>query len=170
MAYGMIFAEKMSSTTDGALLVSAQKSAAVENGQIVKIGALVSEELDLYVASDIAANTDEVYIVDGVEVVYSEETTKGLDDFINAADTPFRARKPQKGDIFSISEDDITALAASTVVVGNYVETPASGTKLVEKATSLTAGVSFGAKIIARYQHGTRDITMVRVRVEKVLA
>lgn len=169
---GIFVAENMTSTVDGSKLRSAQKSANIENGMVVKLGALVSGEKNLYTAEDIAANTDIVYLVDGVAVVYSEETTKGLDDYVNLANKAFRVRKAEVGDIFSISETVVTALAGSgagPAVVGNFVETPATGTKFVEKATSLSAGVSFGAKIIDRYLFGTRAIPMLRVEVTKVL-
>ena len=172
MAYGIFVAENMTSTVDGSKLRSAKKAANIENGMIVKLGTLVSGEKNLYTAEDIAANTDIVYLVDGVAVVYSEETTKGLDDYVNIAGKAFRVRKPEVGDIFSISESVVTAIAGSgagPAVVGNFVETPATGTKLSEKATSLTAGVSFGAKIIDRYLFGTRAVPMLRLEVTKVL-
>jgi len=168
MAYGIFAAENMTSTVDGSKLRSAKKAANIENGMIVKLGALVSGEKDLYTAEDIAANTDIVYLVDGVAVVYSQETTQGLDDYINVAGTAFRVRKAEVGDRFSVSESVVTALA-SAPVLGNFVETPATGTKLLEKATSLSAGVSFGAKIIDKYVFGTRAIPMVRLEVTKVL-
>lgn len=172
MAYGIFVAENMTSTVDGSKLRSAKKSADIENGRVVRLGALVSGEKNLYTAEDVTANTDIIYLVDGVAVVYSQETTKGLDDYININGTAFRVRKPEVGDIFSISEDVVTCLAGSgagPAVVGNFVETPATGTKLVEKATSLTAGVSFGAKIIDRYVFGTRATDMLRLEVTKVL-
>jgi hypothetical protein len=172
MAYGIFIAEKMTSTKDVAKLRSMTKTATIENGSIVTKGALSGTEKELYVAGDVAANTDVIYLVDGVAVTYSEETTKGLDDFINAANVAFRTRKPEVDDVFSVSESVVTCLAnagAGPAVVGNFVETPASGNKLAEKATSLSSGVSFGAKIIDRYLFGTRAIPMLRVEVTKVL-
>lgn len=169
MAKGIFIAENMASTKLGSLLRSAQQATAIENGAIVKLTGLVSGELDLHTSAAVAANTNEIYLVDGVELVTSEETTKGLDDYENAANKAFRVRKPMVGDRFSISEAQITALLNNTVVEGNYVETPATGNKLVEKATSLTAGVSFGAKIVKRWTFGSRAVPMVRLEVTKVL-
>jgi len=169
MAYGIFCAENMTSVVDGSKLRSAKKSADIENGHVVRLGALVSGELNLYTAEDVTANTDIVYLVDGVALNYSEETTRGLDDYINLTGTAFRVRKPQVGDIFSISEAEITALAGNSVVAGNFVETPATGNTLLEKATSLTSGVSFGAKILTKWTFGTRAIPMVRVEVTKAL-
>jgi len=167
MAYGIFIAENMASTKVGSLLRSAQQATAIENGFIVTLGNLVSGEENLYTSSAISANTDTVYLVDGVEVVASEETTKGLDDYQNVANKPFRVRKPMVGDIFSISEASITELAGGQVVEGNFVETPASGNKLTE-AAALTAGVSFGAKIVKRWTLGTRATPMVRLEVVSV--
>lgn len=165
---GIFVAENMQSIVDGSKLRSAVRASAIENGNLVVLGALSGTEKNLYVAGDVAANTNEVYLVDGVAVVYSEETTKGLDDFTNVANKAFRVRKPVFGDIFSVSESVVTALSTAPVL-GNFVETPATGNKLLEKATSLTSGVSFGAKIIDKYTFGTRAIPMVRLEVVKVL-
>jgi hypothetical protein len=165
---GIFVAENMQSTVDGSKLRSAVRASAIENGSLVVLGALSTGEKNLYVAGNVAANTNEVYLVDGVAVVYSEEITKGLDDFTNLANVAFRTRKPVFGDIFSVSESVITALSTAPVL-GNFVETPATGNKMLEKATSLTAGVSFGAKIIDKYVFGTRAIPMVRLEVTKVL-
>jgi hypothetical protein len=168
---GIFIAENMASTKVGSLLRSAQQSTAIENGSLVKLGALVTGEADLYQAGAIAAVTDTAYFVDGVELIADEQLTKGLDDYENPANKPFRVRKPMVGDRFSISEDAITALAANgKVVVGNCVETPAAGTNLAEVTpANVNASSSFVATIIARWTFGTRAIPMVRLEVWKAL-
>jgi hypothetical protein len=166
MTKGIFIAENMASTKLGSLLRSAQQATAIENGSIVTLGNLVNGEMDLYESAAVSANTDTIYFVDGVELLASEETTKGLDDFENPADKPFRVRKPMVGDVFSISESMISAIG-STVVEGNLVETPASGNKLQE-VTTATAGVSFVAKIVKRWTFGSRAIPMVRLEVISV--
>ena len=110
MAKGIFIAENMASTKVGSLLRSAQQSTAIENGSVVKLGALVTGEADLYQAEPITAVTDTAYFVDGVELMTDEQLTKGLDDFENPANKPFRVRKPMVGDRFSISESMITAI------------------------------------------------------------
>ena len=165
---GIFIAENMASTTVGSLLRSAQQATDIENASVVKLTGLVSGKVDTYTSAAIAANTDLVYLVDGVEVVYDESTIKGLEDFTNEKNKPYRARKPQVGDIFSISAANVTALSTA-VVVGNFLETPATGNKLVEKATALSSGVSFGAEILAKWNFGTQAIPMIRVQVTKVL-
>lgn len=169
MAKGIFIAENMASTKVGSLLRSATQATAIENGSLVKLDALTTGEIDLYEAKAIAAITDVAYIVDGVELIADESTTKGLDDFENPANVAFRVRKPQVGDRFSISESMITALADDTVVVDNIAEIPATGNKLAEvaKATGATATATLVCKIVARWTLGTRAIPMVRLEVVK---
>ena len=170
MAYGVFISENMTSIKDGSKLRSAKQATAIENGSIVKLSGLVSGEDNLYTSAAITANTNApIYLVDGTELIYSEETTKGIDDYTNLADKPFRVRRTEVGDLFSVSEDNVTALANDTVVVGNFLETPATGVKLKEKATALSTDVSFGAKVIARWTFGSRGTTMIRCEVTKVL-
>lgn len=166
---GVFIAENMMSTKVGSLLRSAQQATAIENGSVVKLGALVTGEADLYQAGAIAAVTDTAYFVDGVELIADEQLTKGLDDYENPANKPFRVRKPMVGDRFSISESMITALANDKVVVDNIAEIPATGNKLVEvaKATGATATATLVCKIVARWTFGTRAIPMVRLEVVK---
>ena len=163
MAKGIFIAENMASTKVGSLLRSAKQDTPIQNGSIVVLSDLVEGEDDLYVAKEVAANTDVVYLVDGVELIADEQLTKGLDDFENPADKSFRVRKPLVGDRFSISESMITALGEE-VVEGNIVETPASGNRLVE-AEVATEGASLVCKIVKRWTFGARAIPMVRLEV-----
>lgn len=167
---GIFIAENMASTKVGSLLRSAQQATAIENGSLVKLGALVTGEADLYQAGAIAAVTDTAYFVDGVELIADEQLTKGLDDYENPANKPFRVRKPMVGDRFSVSESMITALANDEVVVDNIAEI-AAGNKLVEvaKNTGATANATLVCKIVARWTFGTRAIPMVRLEVTKAL-
>lgn len=165
---GIFIAENMASTNLGSLLRSAVQDTAIENGNIVALGDLVNGELDLYEAGVVTDNKDVIYFVDGVELLADEQLTKGLDDFENVAEKPFRVRKPAVGDRFSISENMITPASGTEVTLGNVVETPASGNKLVEKSLA-TDIASFGAKILERWTFGTRAVPMVRLEVFKVL-
>lgn len=167
MAKGVFIAEDMASQKISTLLRSVKQDTAIENGSIIKLGALVSGEIHEYVSEPIQANTDEIYFVDGVELISSQEITYGLDDFENLAKKSFRARKPFVNDTISISESMITAIGTN-VVVGNVVETPATGNKIIEKTTA-TSGASFVGEIKARWNFGTRAIPMVRILVKKNL-
>lgn len=163
---GIFIAELMASTELGSLLRSVQSATDVENGSICTLGALIDPENHLYTYGAVGSTTDSIYFVDGVEIIKDEVITYGLDDFVNEADRAFRARKPQVGDVFSISASMIDSIAAAPVE-GNVVVTQA-GTK-VKEATALdgTTPESFSARIEKLYNHGTRQVPMARLVVEK---
>lgn len=165
----VFIAENMASTVNGIYLKSFQLASDIENCQLVAKGALIGSERDLHTAVAVAAITDEVYITDGVELIYDESPTKGLDDFTNLADKPFRVRKAVKGDVFSVSVSACTALA-TTLVAGNVVQTSASGGNFDEQE-SAGATASFVANIVALWTFGEkgRAIPMVRLEVVKSL-
>lgn len=160
---GIFIAELMASTELGSLLRSVQSETDVENGSICTLGALIDPENHLYAYGAVEATTDSIYLVSGVEIIKDEVITYGLDDFVNEAGRAFRARKPQVGDVFSISASMIDSIATAPVE-GNIVVTKA-GAKLGEE-TSATAE-SFAAKIEKLYNHGTRQVPMARLVVEK---
>lgn len=157
---GIFIAEDMASTKLGTLLRSATQGTEIENGSVVVLDKLVEGENDLLVAEKVAANTDKIYFVDGVEVIASEEITYGLDDFENLPNVPFRARRPHPEDRFSISKSMITG----TPKKGEFVETPATGNKLKAVVTA-TEGASFVAKVVDEWTFGRRAIEMVRLQV-----
>lgn len=161
MAKAIFIAENMASTKLGSLLRSAKQDTPIENGCIVTLGDLVAGESDLYEAGAVTANTDDVYLVDGVELDSDEQLTKGLDDFENPANKPFRVRKALAGDRFSISASAITG----TPVVGEFVEVPATGNNLAAVQTP-TAGASLVCEVVALWTFGTRAIPMVRLVVK----
>lgn len=165
MAKGIFIAENMASTKLGSLLRSAKQDTAIENGCIVVLGDLVAGEKDLYESGAVATvATDRIYFVDGVELLADEQLTKGLDDFENPAKKPFRVRRPQLGDRFSISESVIDG----TLGNNGYVKVKA-GNKLEPAATSATTSLSFVAKVVDKWIFGTRAIPMVRLEVIHVL-
>lgn len=160
---GIFMAELMASTELGSLLRSVQSEAEVENGSICTLGALIDPENHLYSYGAVADISDAIYFVDGVEIIKDETITYGLDDFVNEAERPFRVRKPQVGDTFSISASMIDAIATSPVE-GNVVVTKV-GTKIAEATEATTE--SFVAKIEKLYNHGTRQVPMARLVVTK---
>ncbi len=161
MAKGIFIAENMQSTKLASLLRSGQQEPNIENGMVVTLGDLIDPERDLYATAPVAANTDDVYLVDGVELQADEQLTKGLDDFENLAEKPFRLRKGVAYDRFSVS----TSVLDGTPVEGKFVETPATGNKLKVVDTP-TEGASFVAEIQNIYVFGTRGIEMARLLVK----
>ncbi len=173
MANGIFVAENMASTKLSSLLKTARYiaggvPAAIQNGRVVVLGALEANQSEIYVAADVAANTNRIYVVDAPEVIYSEEITRGLNDYTNVAGQTIRVRQLQVGDSFAISARAITPLAVAPVV-GNFIETPAAGNLWLEAAADV-AGASVACLIERSYVLGAdplggRNITMYSVRV-----
>jgi len=167
MANKNIFiAENMASTKVGSYLRSGQQATAIENGLLVTLDGLVTGEADLYKTKAPTDKGDVVYLVDGVELQADEQLTKGLHDFENPANKPFRLRKPVVGDRFSVSASAITALSGE-VVVGNVAEN--AGVGKLKEAAEATAGASLVCEIVAKWNFGTLAIPMVRLEVVEVL-
>lgn len=170
MAYSIVRTDSLQATKSGAIksvkyFVGATATA-IENGNVVALSGLVTGEREIFKGVAPSAVTDDVVLVAGVELIYDESTHKGLDDFINPANKPFRAYILEKGDVFTISDSAIVALAGGTPVVGNVVVTNASSTKLKELASP--AGTeSLVCKVIGKEIFGTRAIPMTVLQVVK---
>lgn len=164
---GIFIAENMVSTDVGAYLRSGIQNTAIENGSIVKLNGLAEGKEEVYKTAVIATvATDQVYFVDGVELEYDEQLTRGLHDFENPKDKPFRVRRPVAEDRFSISANMISGFTSGT---SKYVQTN-SGNKVKAVASAPTlANFSFVAKIIAEWNFGTKAIPMVRLEVIHVV-
>lgn len=169
MAYAVVITDNLQATNDGAIksvkFYSGETATAIENGNVVALSGLMSGSREVFKGIAPAAVTNEVLLVAGVELIYDESTrAKGLDDFINVAGKPFRAYHLKKGDIFTISDSAVVALADNTPVVGNYLVTKATSTKLEEKASP--AGTeSVKCLILEKIVFGSRAIPMTVVQV-----
>jgi len=181
MADNTIFnAELMASTDVKALLRSGRyqvssTDTAVDNGGLVSLNGFVAGERDLHKCiAPAAITTTNLYIIDGVEIVHSEETVKGLDDFQNAAGENARLRRPQVGDYFSISAPGIDPLTtAAAIAVGSFL-IPAAGVVTMEEVAAAGGTEAFVAEIqdthILGYDAvGGRVIKMFGCEVVKVL-
>lgn len=153
MAYGIVRTDNMYGTDVRAGLVSIQymgadgkTPTAIENGNVLKVGALKSGEREVYVGGAVAANDKigDVVLVASPEVMY-DERKRNLDEFINEAGKNCRGYRLHTGDIFSVTKDALDG--ATTPAVGNIVELKA-GTKLNVVATATTNSTTIG-KIIA---------------------
>lgn len=162
---GIFVAELMASTELGSLLRSVKSEKEVENGTICTLGDLVDGENHLYEYKEIEAITDDLYFVDGVEIIKDETITYGLDDFVNEPGRAFRVRKPQVGDQFSVSTSVLDTIGEDAVE-GNYVVTQADE-KAKEVDSIPETDESFVAKIEKIYKHGTRQVELARLVVIK---
>ena len=162
MAYGIVRTDNMYGTDVRAALVSIKymgsngsTPTAIENGSVLKVGALIEGEREVYVGGAVAANdkVEDVVLVASPEVMY-DERKKNLDEFINEAGKACRGYRIHSGDIFLVTKDALTG--KETPAVGNVVEL-AAGTKLnvADSATggSTTIGTIIAVDVVGRYTY-----------------
>jgi len=175
MSNAIFVAENMASTKIPSLLKTARyqdgagNDLPINNGCVVTLGALMPNEREVYLATAPVAVGNEIYIVDTPEVLYSEETISGLNDYTNIAGQLLRVRKPQIGDHFAVSARAITPVGAAPVV-GNLLTTPAGSVLWAEVAPGGAGAASVVAVIEGSYVLGAdplggRNITMYSCRV-----
>ncbi len=153
MSFGIVRTDNMYGTDVRAGLVSIQYMGAdgstpteIENGNVLKVGALKDGEREIYVGGAVAADDkiNDVVLVASPEVMYDEHK-RNLDEFINEAGKICRGYRLHTGDIFSVTKDAL--VGADAPAVGNVVEL-AAGTKLNVAATATSGSTAVG-KIIA---------------------
>lgn len=142
MAYAIVTRERMTSESVSAARLSAKylpsgTATAIENGNVVLIGSLVSGEREVYTTTTPAKDSllSVIGLVTTPEVMV-DERKKNLDEFINEAGDIITVDKLYSGDIFSVTVDGLTG----TKTVGDVVELQA-GTKL-NTASTLTSGAT----------------------------
>ena len=141
---GLVSIKYIVVTGEGSSAVSTETE--IENGNVLKVGALMDGEREIFAGSAVAANDDlkDVVLIASPEVMY-DERLRNLDDFINVAGKPCRGYRLHKGDIFSVTKAALDG--KTTPEVGDIVELKA-GTKM-NVAASLTSGSTQVGKIIA---------------------
>ena len=123
------------------------QGAAIDNGNVVKVVGLMTNERELYKAVAPAANTalKDIAIVGTPEVNY-DEREKNLDDFFNKADEDSLGYRPHAGDMFGVTAAGLSA--AATIAKGDIVELQAdTKLKVVKTATSGSTPVGVIADI-----------------------
>lgn len=175
--YAVIRTDKMFGTDNRTGLYSVKyfdstdKAAELENGCVVKLGALIDKTVktgsttstvtsrEIYKATDVKADTKltEVVIVAAPEVEY-DERIRDLDDYINKADVAARAYTLSVGCMFGLTEQGFTAKPAK----GNIIEL-AAGNKLKPVATATsgatTVGVVDAVEKVGRYTYYVVRVT-----------
>jgi hypothetical protein len=114
----------------------------IDNGNVVLLDKLAEGEREVYVGTDVAANSklSDVVLIASPEVMY-DERLKNLSDYYNEADTISRGYRFHSGNIFGITEEALNG----TKAVGDIVEL-AAGTKLTSVASG--SGATVVGKII----------------------
>lgn len=151
--HAVVRLDRLEGTGDSNALISIEYLGAngstptdIDNGNVLKPGALMSGEREVFVGAAVAANDklDSIVFVASPEVMY-DERLRGLEDFYNVKGHAARAYRLRSGDIFSVTKDALDGVA--TPAVGNVVELKA-GTKL-NVAASATNGATQVGKVIA---------------------
>lgn len=151
MAHAVVRTDKMFGTDNrtGLWIVKylpSNTATAIDNGNVVVRGALVSGEREIYTATTPTASAalEDVVLVATPEVEYDERKYP-IDEFENKAGAPIRAYSLKPGCIFSVTKDALGGVASPAV--GNVVEL-AAATKL-KVAASATSGSTQVGKIVA---------------------
>lgn len=149
MAYAVVRTDKMIGTDVRSELVSVRYQPSnvqtdIENGNVVKLGALETGSREIYKGDTPAADDDitAIVLIATPEVMY-DERKRNLDEFINEAGTIARGYRLHKHDIFSVTKEALDG--AETPKVGDVVELKA-GTKLNVKAAA--TGATSGSTVI----------------------
>lgn len=134
--------------------------AAIENGSIVKVDALMTGEREIFTGKDVAAGdaVQDIVLIASPEVMY-DERKRNLDEFINEKNTACRGYRLHNGDIFSVTKEAF--VDGATPAVGNVVEM-AAGTKM-KIAETATAGSTTIGTVIAVETAGRYTYYVVRV-------
>lgn len=144
----------------GAHIYSVQSADVIENGQVGAVGNLLEGEREVrQFVKSADPSKEKAVLVAQDEIIYDESTyAKGdLRNFSIEAGTPFRAYELKEDDVFSVSEDAVTALAAD-VVVGNDVVLAAGSYKLTEVVPADITTQRFVGRIEAVESIGTSTV------------
>ena len=125
---------------------------AIDNGNVVKIGALEEGSREVYKGVTPAANDaiKDIVLIASPEVMY-DERKRNLDEFQNAEGAIARGYHLHTNDIFSVTKE---ALIGDEPAVGKVVEL-AAGTKLnvVASATGTLVGTIIDINVVGRYTY-----------------
>ena len=151
--HGVVRTDNMAGTDVREALVSVEylgadgaTPTAIDNGCVLKLGALKTGEREVFVGAVPAASDDlkDIVLVASPEVMY-DERVRGLENFFNEAGRICRGYRLHKGGIFSVTKAVLDG--AATPAVGNVVELKA-GVKL-NVAASATQDSTVVGKILA---------------------
>ena len=151
--HGVVRTDNMAGTDVREALVSVEylgsdgaTPTAIDNGCVLKLGALKTGEREVFVGAVPAADDDlkDIVLVASPEVMY-DERVRGLENFFNEAGRICRGYRLHKGGIFSVTKAALDG--AATPAVGNVVELKA-GVKL-NVVASATQDSTVVGKILA---------------------
>ena len=166
--HGVVRTDKLHGTDTGVNLVSAKymgsgsTETAIDNGNVLKVEALMTGEREVRKAVTPAANTalKDIILVATPEVMY-DERKKNLHEFFNEAGKIVRGYFLGTHDYFSVTKEALNVADNYTIAVGDVVELMA-GPKL-NVVASLTANSTQVGKIAAIEPAGRYTYYVVEV-------
>lgn len=131
----------------------------IDNGNVLKVGALMEGEREIYAGAVPAVDDalSDIVLIATPEVMY-DERKHNLSEFYNEANKPCRGYRLHKGDVFSVTID---ALDADDPAVGDFAELQAD-TKLAV-VSEVTQGSTKVGTIIAIDVVGIHTYYAIRV-------
>lgn len=130
---------------------------AIDNGNVLKAGALLEGEREVLVGSAVSTDTalNDIVLVASPEVMY-DERKRNLEDYENVAGKVCRGYRLRSGDIFSVTAEAFSV----TPTTSHKVVELAAGTKL-KPAASATSPIG---DIIAVETVGRYTYYVIRIR------
>lgn len=126
----------------------------IDNGNVLKVGALIDGEREVYSGGAVAADTKitDVALIASAEVMYDEHK-KNFDEYVNEAGKICKGYRLNHGDIFSVTAEALTGI---TPTKGSVVEL-AAGTKLnvvkTATASSTVVGSIIDIDVVGRHTY-----------------
>lgn len=159
MAYAIVRTDLMQGTVDPSALVSIRYAEAIENGNVLAVGALADGEREVRVGGKPKANAPliDIVLIASPELIY-EDGKCNLNQYINKENFICRGYRMKIGNIFSVTKEALDG----TPKVGSIVELQA-GTKL-KSASSLTTGSTMVGEIIAREHMGAETYYVIEIQ------
>jgi hypothetical protein len=168
MAYGICRVDRMEGTVNPNALISlkylpSDTPNAIENGNVVLVGGLVSGEREVYDCETPAANSSlaDIALVATPELM-ADERKKNLGEFRNESGAICRGYRLRSGDIFSVTADALTVIVGTAPAAGQLVELQAA-TKLKLVASASGSGTTVVGKVIAVEDNGNTEYIVIQV-------
>lgn len=122
---------------------------AIDNGNVLKVGALIDGEREVYKGEIPAADTaiTDVVLIASAEVMY-DERKKNLDEYENEENKILRGYRFNHGDTFSVTAEALSGSPAKDSAV-----TLEAGTKLAVGGSGTSVGKIIDVETVGRYTY-----------------
>lgn len=141
--------DNMSGTVEGKNLVSLKYEGAIENGNVLAIGAFIEGEREVRTGTAPQKNTPlrDLAVIATPEVIKSK-TYHSLGEYINEEGTILRGYRLTPRDYFSVTKEAFDEGASAQLKVGGIVEVKAGSTKLNAVASATEETTTIGKIVL----------------------